>query len=424
MLNQLKKNKSIKYFFSLLIFSFLIDFSIAKDKKFAFYLTKNPTNLDYWWLGKNNYGQSVDKINFQTSIKFKNSKTTYAINLFSKDKNNIINDIYLNETFIKYNFDQNTFLRVGRYYKDFSTYLNDNLSSGSLLISYNAQAMPKIGLVSSQKYSKASKIHFDFGIAHGVFQKNNLYTKAPYLHEKFIYLNVVNNNKQFSIGLVHEAMWGGSTSRLGDQPDSFKDFLKVFISADGDLMEGEPHANAVGNHLGIWDFFYQRVTNNQILKLYYQHLFEDTSGLRFANKTDGLWGLELINYIPQTTLLVEYINTKNQTINPPYVQEGYYNHGVYDLGWTYKNYTLGSPFIQNTDSSNIVDTEVVYIAANTIFSSKYHSNIKMSKKTNTGEKLNYKFQLTRVWDSKCDVSFFVINSDNNIGFGFTLNRYL
>lgn len=424
MLNQPKKNKSLLYFFFLLAFSAFIDFSIAQDKKVTLKLTKNPTNLDYWWLEKNNYGQSVDKVSFQSSIKLKKLKTTYVINLLSRNTNNTIDGIYFNETFIKYNFSQDTFLRIGRYYKDFSTYLNDSLSSGSMLISYNAQAMPKVGLVGSKNINTNKNIQFNYGIAHAIFQKNNLYTTPPFLHEKFIYLNVVNNNNKFSIGLVHEAMWAGSTSRLGDQPNSFKDFLKVFISADGDLMEGEPHANSVGNHLGIWDFFYQRVTNNQIIKLYYQHLFEDTSGLRFANKTDGLWGLELINYIPQTTLLVEYISTKNQSINPPYVQEGYYNHGIYDLGWTYKNYTLGSPFIQNTNSSNIVDIEVIYVAANTIFSSKYHSDIKISKRTNISEKPNYKFQLTRYWESKGDVSISIINNTNTTGVGITLNRYL
>ena len=51
--------------------------------------------------------------------------------------------------------------------------------------------------------------------------------------------------------------------------------------------------------------------------VYYQHIFEDTSGLRFHNKTDGLWGIELTNLIKNTTLLLEYLNTKNQFLDPP-----------------------------------------------------------------------------------------------------------
>ena len=55
-------------------------------------------------------------------------------------------------------------------------------------------------------------------------------------------------------------------------------------------------------------FNYKRIMNNKELKLYYQHFFEDTSGLRFWNRLDGLWGIELSNYIKNTNILFEYLN--------------------------------------------------------------------------------------------------------------------
>ena len=99
-----------------------------------------------------------------------------------------------------------------------------------MLISHNAQAMPKVGLVTSQKIKKFNKITFDFGIASAIFDKNDHYNKAPQLHEKFIYMNYKKKNYQISFGLVHEAMWGGSTIALGDQPDTFLNFQDVSIS--------------------------------------------------------------------------------------------------------------------------------------------------------------------------------------------------
>ena len=72
----------------------------------------------------------------------------------------------------------------------------------------------------------------------------------------------------------------------------FNDFWKVFISADGEKVEGQPHANALGNHLGIWDFYLNKKNKSNVLKFYYQHFFEDTGGLRFQNRSDGLWGFE------------------------------------------------------------------------------------------------------------------------------------
>ena len=144
-----------------------------------------------------------------------------------------------------------------------------------MLISNNAEPMPKIGLVTSQKIKKLEKIDFDFGIAHGFFDKNDFYNKAPLLHEKFLYMNIRKNNYQISIGFIHEAMWGGSTIIDGDQPNTFRDFLKLLTAEDGP-DEGGPHPNALGNHLGMTELFFQKNNNNQILKLYYQHFFEDT----------------------------------------------------------------------------------------------------------------------------------------------------
>ena len=37
----------------------------------------------------------------------------------------------------------------------------------------------------------------------------------------------------------------------------------MFISADGPLLEGQEHANALGNHLGIWDFNLQWSSNEK-----------------------------------------------------------------------------------------------------------------------------------------------------------------
>ncbi len=186
------------------------------------------------------------------------------------------------ESFIKYNFSKKTFLRIGKYYRDFSSYLNNELSSGHMLISYNAQPMSKVGLVSSYKTKKFKEIDFDFGVSHGVFDTNNSYKKAPLLHEKFLYMNIRKNNYQFSIGFIHEAIWGGSTNdgiMPGNQPNTFKDFLKIIIAEDGP-DEGGPHPNALGNHLGMTEFIFKKNDNNRILKFYYQHFFEDTSGLK------------------------------------------------------------------------------------------------------------------------------------------------
>ena len=410
----IKINKFLKLFVIILFIASTLLF--PQEQKIQFKIQSNPPGLDSWWLEKNNFGKPPTSFDFQGNWELETLKTTYVINILTQKEN-----IYFNESFIKHNFSDKVFLRVGRYYRDFSNYLNDELSSGNMLISHNAEPMPKIGLVISQKIKKLEKIDFDFGIAHGFFDKNDSYNEAPLLHEKFLYMNIRKKNYQVSIGFVHEAIWGGSTVRGGDQPNTLKDFLKVLISEDGPY-EGGPHSNALGNHLGMTELFFQKNTNNQTLKLYYQHFFEDTSGLRFRNEIDGLWGIELKNYIPETVVLFEYLDTTHQDMNPPYVDDAYYNHGLYNMGWSYKNYTLGNPFINHID---VEPTEVFHIGINGKFFSDYQYKIKASRRININDPVKYKLIFGKTMDNRTKkeipaFNIFIANNDsgeNGIGIG-------
>lgn len=423
MLNLSRKSNSNLYFFLLFTLLLFLDLCIAQEKIITFNITKNPINSNYWWLEKNNFGRDISKFDFEGNFQLKNSKTNYMINIFSKSKKNNIENIYLNESFIKYNFSNNTFIRIGRYYRDFSLYLNDDLSSGSILISNNAQAMPKVGFVTSKKIKKNKNVNFDFGIAHGSFNKNEIYKESPFLHEKFLYMNIIKNNYKISIGFVHEAIWGGNIQSnhkfAGKQPDSFSDFLRILIAEDG--PEDIPHANALGNHLGIWDFSFEKKNNGKTLKVYYQHLFEDTSGLRFANRTDGLWGVEFMEYFTNTTILVEYLTTKNQFINPPYVSEQYYNHGLYKSGWSYKDRTLGNSFI---DHSSINDVELLHLGIKRSFSKNYSYIFKISRRTNIHDKIKYKIALNKIFKDKNQINIFIVNNYNKNGLGISMSKNL
>ena len=417
MLNQLKKNNFKQYFLSGILTSFFLNTALGQDKQFLINASANTTDINYWWSNKNNFGREISNFDIQTSLRLKKDKKTYVVDISINSENKF----YINESFIKYNLSEKTFLRFGKYYRDFSTYLNDEISSGSMLISYNAEPMPKIGLFSSKSIKRNPDINFEFGIAHGIFDKNDFYTSAPFLHEKFLYMNFVKPSYEFGIGFVHEAMWGGSTILLGDQPQKIKDFFKIFISADGPLKEGEPHANALGNHLGIWDFYYKKNINDYTLKVYYQHLFEDTSGLRFANKWDGLWGIELINYIPKTNILFEYLDTTNQFINPPYVSESYYNHTEYRGGWGYKNYTIGNPFLSHVEPN---PSNIIYMGVNGVIFNDYFYQIKASRRINIHDIINYKIGIKKEIALNQILGIFIINNDEKIGIQLSLSKIL
>ena len=391
---------------------------IGQEQKLTFKVGTNPTDLDYWWLEKNNFGVKPADFHFQGEWKFKTSKTDYVINILSQKEKN-----YLNESFIKHNFSDKTFLRLGKYYRDFSNYLNDELSSGHMLISHNAEPMPKIGLVTSQYIKRNQNIIFNFGVAHGIFNKHNYYTEDPFLHEKFIYIQIKKDNREMGFGLVHEAMWAGATPELGKQPSTFGDFLKILAAEDGP-DEGGPHANALGNHLGIWDFYYQKTNNHQILKLYYQHFFEDTSSLRLRNEIDGLWGVELKNYIPNTNVLFEYLDTTHARMDPPYQLDYYYSNYQYVNGWTYGNNIIGSPFV-NTDGSEqgFEELKVIHMGINGKIASNYYK-IKISRKINIHDIVRYKIEMARKITDKVNLNIFIVNKRHDNGAGLSISYFV
>ena len=250
---------------------------------------------------------------------------------------------------------------------------------------------------------------FSYGIAHSILEKNDIYNESPFIHEKFLYLIKNENDYQYGFGFVHEAMWAGSTYLYGKFPSSFSDFWKVFLSADGQKVEGQPHANALGNHLGIWDFYYVKKNKSNIFKFYYQHFFEDTSGLRFQNRFDGLWGFEYKDLSSKLNYVLEYIDTSNQDRNPPYVDENYYNHSEYKLGWSYKGYVIGNPFINN------VPSKIIHSGISMDEINNYKFKILLSKRIDTNDTLKYSFSVGKVFQNFTTLIFINGSKSKNVG---------
>lgn len=432
-----------KYYLFLLIIIFLFNNLQSQDRESFLKIKSNPTNHNSWWLEKNNYGKSIVDTEVQYTIEFKKNNTFYKLSIsnafentnYLLDENNNFTikeagkKLLFGESYLKHNFSKNLFLRFGKYYRDFSLYLNDDISSGSMLVSKNAQPMPKIGIVGSYEVKKNNNVHFNYGLAHGFFKKNSFYSKrAPYLHEKFIYVNFEKSYHKFSFGLVHAAMWAGSTPKSGVLPRSLSDFFKIVIAADeadesaSNINNPDYHQNSLGNHLGIWDFNYEKKNiNNQKIKLYYQHIFEDTSGLRFANKTDGLWGLELVNYIKNTSLLFEYMDTSNAFADPPYQRDRYYWNYQYQQGWTYQGNIIGNPYVNtNFDSTRLIElkevTEVFHFGVAGKLSSDINYTALASRRVNISDNINYKIVLIKKLNKSLNIDFSITNIKSKNGF--------
>jgi len=419
--------KNIKINNVIFIFKILFYFSVfnsglhAKDQslKFEFSSLKNKK----LWMSFNNKGIINQNNTFNLIWSSKpNSKLYYQIS--TSNGFSIKPKLGLGESFVRYKPSKNYHITLGKYFREFSQYLNDDLTSGSLIISNNAQAIPRIGISGVRNFNKIINSELNWGLSHGFLKKNKFYLDGPFIHEKFIYLNFGKSKQvNYGIGIVHAAIWAGTTidtihnNNPGNQPDSFKDFLKVIIAADGPKLEGEPHANALGSHNGIWDFYVAKKFKKRDIKLYYQHYFEDTSSLRFANKTDGLWGIELINKTKKNNYLFEFINTTNCCIDPPYQNDIYYWNYQYNNGWKYIDMNIGNPFI---NAEEIIEKSKI---VNFGFLKDFNGDtfkLSVFRKINVYDIIKYNLKYSHNIE-KISVSIILIGDENDLESGLSLS---
>jgi hypothetical protein len=162
-------------------------------------------------------------------------------------------------------------------------------------------------------------LEFKGGISHGWFGDNQ-FVKDSWLHHKYIYLQFGGRLPvHLHYGFHHFAQWGGESTdpEIGKIPRSFNDFLKVFFANPGDNNSSiNEQGNALGNHLGSRNFGIDADLARVKIGVYWQTIFEDSSGKAFQNIKDGLWGIYIHTKSKDRIIngfLYEFINTKDQS---------------------------------------------------------------------------------------------------------------
>ncbi len=257
---------------------------------------------------------------------------------------------FFNQAYVKLNRN-NLIFRVGTK----NNLSKDLLSSGSFVESSNSQPIPKV-LIELNNYKKINifniKFKYKAKIGHGRI-KSNEYIKNPFLHEKSINIKKkISESSYLKIGLNHMAIWGGEVKQFGKQPSSLNDFFRVALAMSGGKNSiNQEQKNTLGNHLGSWTFLYTKKYKDRALNIYFEHPFEDESGARWIlNEFDGLYGINMNQeksfYISNFTY--EYINTMDQSgskgaSDSTYGWDNYYNHYIYQSGWTNEGRVIGNP---------------------------------------------------------------------------------
>ena len=235
-----------------------------------------------------------------------------------------------------------------------SNHNNNFLSTGSLIESRNSLGIPRF-FVGSHNFNESkilkSNFNYKFSISHGWLSKAQ-YLKSPFLHEKTFHIKNNISGFDYTLGLRHYAIWGGETTFHGKQPRSLNDFLKVFFARPGSRNSlKQEQKNSLGNHLGVWDFSFERKIKDKLFTFYYEHPFEDESGARWLlNESDGKYGLNVTSFNSSliSDFTYEFIYTMDQSgsqgaSDSTYGWDNYFNHYIYQSGWTYNNRMIGNP---------------------------------------------------------------------------------
>ncbi len=149
-----------------------------------------------------------------------------------------------------------------------------SLSSGDMVLSSNARPIPEIKL-SMPEFTVVPltkgwmQVKGDFAVGKSFDTKylenfsngKQTYIKNVLWHHKSFYVRIKDTQNEFPlsgiIGVQHWAQWGGTSSnpRIGVQPHSLKDFIRVVCGSEGgDNATLSDQVNVLGNHFGSYDF--------------------------------------------------------------------------------------------------------------------------------------------------------------------------
>ena len=267
------------------------------------------------------------------------------------------------------------------------------LSGGGLTFAPNARPIPQVRL-GINEYATVPWLFNDWvqvkgHISYGKHTENDFlrahvanapagtwYTTDILFHEKTAFLKIGNEEKgplSVEIGLEMYSQFGGkfmitrdgmSDSLRYDIPHSYKEYLMALIPRGGGSdAPASDQQNINGNVLGSWHLIANYQLSDWRVKLYYEHFYEDHSGLLGIHKItngqvvsyfpwyDGLYGFEIDvpsnRYV--STVVYEYITSRMQSgpiVNywkdPLVGKDSYYNNSIYQA-WQHWGMAICNP---------------------------------------------------------------------------------
>ncbi len=236
-------------------------------------------------------------------------------------------------------------------------------TNGNIDRSNNARPLPGIS------FSSNGFIPFLFwkkwfsvkGIYEEKFFSGHAYVSDAHLHHKALYGRAILGDKlTITASLEHFVEWGGTSPELGPMPgmNQYLNYVLNLRAGSGAYVDDQ--TNKAGNQLGNYSIEIKKAWAKSSLTFYWNHLFEDQSGIEMQNWCDGLYGLHYSKKDHSalvTDFVYEFMYTKNQSgslhmVSDPTPEDpnhwygrgkdNYFDHFVY-RSYSYYNRMIGTP---------------------------------------------------------------------------------
>lgn len=260
-------------------------------------------------------------------------------------------------------------LLVGQQRTMVGLLMDSTLSSGSLAYSDNARPYPKVQLSTVGFLPLAFTNNFvsvKASYSDGLLQGSSInYGLVPsvdqtYFHQKSLYLKFGQTQNKLSLfaGINHQVVWGGEKEidPLYHISRS-KAYWHVITGSKLDYK-------IIGNHFGTIDLGASWKEKKWTYSVYRQNIYDTGSLFKAINFVDGLNGISIkrntklpkdATYFAINSAVIEVTGLKNQENTNPamglgiYQLGNYYNHYIYQNGWSYRGMNMGFPLVQGSE---------------------------------------------------------------------------
>lgn len=191
-------------------------------------------------------------------------------------------------------------------------------TNGNMMWSGNARPLPGITFSTNGYIPVFSRLKWF--TARALYEENFLVDHrdmtGAMLHHKYLYGKATLQQWSFSFGLDHWVYWGGTSRTLGKTTGIEYYPRYVFGLPGGKNSSASDQVNKAGNSIGMYALEVAKNFGGHALTFYWNHPYEDQSGLELANIRDGVWGLHYSNKNREafvSDIVYEFMNTMNQS---------------------------------------------------------------------------------------------------------------